>query len=275
MIDSRTKLTILHDDDSVFTDYSNLAADFTRDPYSHDLISLEDYLYIGYSKPFNAAYIEMEVPNTNANEFTAEYWNGTAWTELDLNDGTNGFTRSGFIEWDKSDMNSTDVNSLTKFWLRLKPSADHSATTYRGINLVFSEDAMMKSEFFEITNSNILPAGETSHITTHVASRNMIIQQLRNQGYIKDDGYNDVNLNQWDLHDIYEIRQGATYLALSKIFFTLSDSVDDNWWQKYREYNDKYEEAMRLARLSLDLNDDGLESDDEKTRQATPFRWNR
>ena len=276
MIDSRTKLTVFHDDNSVFADYSREAADYLRDSFSTTLVAAEDYLYVGYRKPVNSFYVELETANTNSNTFTLEVYDGTTWTAVDLHDETNGFTRSGFMAWDKSSMSNTTVNSSDKYWVRLRPSADHTATTFRGINLVFSDDAMMKSEFFEIDNSNLLPSGESSHITTHVSARNMIIQSLRNLGYIKENSTTgEQNVDQWDLHDIYEVRQAAMFLALSKIFFNLSDSVDDNWWQKYREYNDKYEESMRLARLSMDLDDDGVEDDEEKRKPMQSYRWNR
>jgi hypothetical protein len=131
-------------------------------------------------------------------------------------------------------------------------------------------------EFFEIDNANVLPPGEVSHISAHVASRDMIIQQLRNMGYVKeDDNSNISNLTPWDLHDINEIKQAAKYLALSKIFFNLSDSVEDNWWKKYREYHDKFEEAFRLARISLDLNNDGIKDTEEMGRKVKSWSWSR
>lgn len=276
MIDSRTKLTVLHDDNSVFADYTREAADYLRDSFSTTLVAAEDYIYIGYRKPINAVYVELETANTNSNTMSVEIYDGTSWVSTDLHDETNGLTRSGFLTWDKTDMSNTTINSEDKYWVRLKPDADHTATTFRGINLVFADDQMMKSEFFEIDNSSLLPTGESSHVTTHVAARNMIVQSLRNLGYIKENATTgEQNIDQWDLHDIYEIRQGAMYLALSKIFFNLSDSVDDNWWQKYREYNDKYEEAMRLARLSMDLDDDGVEDTEEKRQPMQSYRWNR
>lgn len=276
MIDSRTKLTVFHDDNSVFTDYSNSAKDYTRDSFSFTLVAAEDYLYLGFTKPFGATYVEMETPNTNSNTLSAEYFDGTSWQTLDLNDETNGLTRSAFITWDKELLTSTTINSVAAFYVRFRPDSDHSATTFRGINLVFSDDNMMKQEFFEIDNVNLLPNGESSHIATHVASRNMIVQEFRRLNYTKEDVNGNRNIiNQWDLHDIFEVRDAATFLALSKIFFNLSDSVDDNWWQKYREYHDKYEESMRLAKLSVDLDDDGKKDDDEKVRDRQPFRWNR
>ena len=184
-----------------------------------------------YTKPFGSAFCELVTANTNANELTMEYWDGSAWTAVSLTDETKGLTRSGFMFWDKSSMNETTVNSIDAYYVRLRPSADHSATSVRGINLVFSDDNMLKNEFFEIDNSNLLPPGEVSHITSHVSARNTILQRLKKLGYIKLNAAGTLkDITQWDLIDIFEIRQAATMLALSKIFFTLSDSPEDTWW---------------------------------------------
>jgi len=276
MIDSNNKLKVLHDDNSSFSDLSLDSADYIRDNFSLELNSTEDYLYIGYARNFGVCYVELTTPNTTSNSFTVEYFDGTSWTSLDVTDETKGFTRSGFIQWDKSLLNSTDVDGNTAFFIRLRPSATHTTTSVRGINIVFSDDNAMKREFFEIDNSSLLPIGEVSHISTHAASRDMIVQQLRNMGYIKeDDNSNLSNLTPWDLHDIHEVREAAKFLALSKIFFNLSDSVDDNWWQKYREYQDKFEESFRLARISLDLDNDGVEDTTETSRKRQSWRWSR
>lgn len=276
MIDSRTKLYVLHDDNSVFVDHSDNAADYIRDNFSVELIAAEDYLYLGYTKPFGSSYIELVTANINANTLALEYWDGSAWTSQSLTDESKGMTRSGFLFWDKSVMNSTTVNSQEAFWVRLKPSVDHSVTSIRGLNLVFSDDNMLKSEFFEIDNSNLLPPGETTHIVNHVASRNTIIQRLKNLNYIKVDAAgNRLDMNQWDLIDTFEVRQAATMLCLAKIFFILSDSPDDTWWAKFREYQDKYEEMFRLARLSIDQDNDGVDDADEVKQQVKSYRWNR
>jgi len=275
MIDKRIKLTVMHDDNSSFTDYSDLAVDYLRDPFDLTMVSAEDYLYIGYSKPFNSTYVELEVPNTVSNQFTIELYDGSGWATMDANDDTNGMVRSGFISWEKGDMALTEVNSVSAYYIRLKPSVDHSQTTVRGINLVFSDDQMMKQEFFEIDNSNLLPPGETSHITKHVASRNNIMQLLRNQGIIKTNSTTgEENINQFDIHDIFEMRQAATYMALSKIFFNLSDSQEDNWWSKYIEYQNKFKSMFALAKLSIDTDDDGVKEESEKKVFQTK-RWNR
>lgn len=276
MIDSKTKLTVLHDDNGTFVDHTDAAADYLRDNFDVDLFASEDYLYIGFEKPVSTVYVEIPVPNENDNVFTLEYHDGTAWTTAQLDDGTKGFTRSGYMEWAKASLNAVEVDGITKYFVRLRPNVDHTVTTIRGINLVFSCDSALKSEFFEVDNAGLLPAGETSHIVHHVAARNAIVQRLRNLGYLKTDsgGVRSI-VDQWDLHNIQEIRQAATMLALAKIFFNLSDSPDDNWFLKYREYQDKYEESFRLSRLSMDENDDGVEDSSESQKQIKHFRFQR
>jgi len=275
MIDAAQKLTVKHDANGVFTDHSQDSADYLRDDYSVTLDAATDYLYIGYSKPFGSFYTHFTTPNASTNEFTAEIFDGTTWNTVSISDETKGFTRSGFMFFAKAGMKAETIDGKEAFYIRLRPDVTHTATDIRGLNLVFSSDSVLKEEFFEIGNSSLLPAGENSHISTHVASRNMIIQRLRNKGYLTADGVTVEKLDQWDLIDIFEVRQAATFLALSKIFFNLSDQVDDHWWIKYREYSNKFEESMRLSELSIDSNNDGIDNVDETTKSIRVFRWRR
>jgi len=276
VIDPRTKLTVIHDDNGVFVDHTQNAADYLRDTFDIELIAAEDYLYVGFDKPFGAIYTHVTVANTNASVFAAEVWDGAAWVAVELTDESNGLARSGFMFWDKTGMNSTDVNGQTKYWIRFRPDVDHSATTVRGINLIFADDAMLKSEFFEIDNSNLLPPGETSHLVHHVSARNNIVQHLRNQGYkITDADGNKRPADQWDLIDVFEIRQASVFLTLAKIFFNLSDG-DDHWWLKYREYAAKHKRIMEgLTELSFDANDDGVDDNNEVQARKKVQRWRR
>jgi len=274
MIDPISKLTVLHDDNGVFVDHSNAAADYIRDNFSVELIAAEDYLYLGFSKPFSSTYIKLVTANTNANSIVMEYWNGTAWVARSVTDETLGLTRSGFMYWDRANMAISTINSIAAFYIRIKPNVDQTASTVRGINLVFADDNALKQEFFEIDNASLLPQGETDHMVHHVAARNTIIQKLRNLQYIKfDNSGKYVNMTQWDLFDLFEIKQAAVMLTLSKIFFILSDSQEDTWWAKYREYQDKFEEAFKLARLSLDSNNDGVKDASEELVKFKNNRW--
>ncbi len=76
---------LLHDDDSTFIDYSSEANDYLVDDLTVTLIALEDYLYIAHpdDKIIAKLYIELSDPNENANTFTAEYYNGSAWASLE------------------------------------------------------------------------------------------------------------------------------------------------------------------------------------------------
>jgi len=266
MIDPKNSLTVLHDNNSVFTNQTEDAEDYARDTFTLSLSSTEDYHYIGFHKPFNALYVELTTANTQANTFTAEVFDGTLWNAVDdFHDDSKGYTRSGFITWEKAGMKTTEIDGEDKFFIRLRPSDDHTATTIQGINLVFSDDIMMQQHFFEVNDSTLIPSGQSSHIMSHVAARNEIVQWLRKAGYIKRVSFTNVdNYTRWELHDIHEIRQAATFMALSNIFFNLSDNPEDGWFRKYQEYRTRAQEELALVTLSTDEDDDGVVDDSEK-----------
>ena len=285
MIDNRIKLNVLIDDNTVFSDVSNDAADFLRDSFALEMVSAEDTLYVGFYKPINAVYIDLGTANINAATLSLEAFNGTSWVSIDSKDETEGLTRSGFITWERDDMaqvnssgipqGETDVNGITGYWVRATVSTDMSASVVNGINLVFSDDAMLVTEFPSVLDPRIL-GNDSSQIRQHVSARNFIVQQLRNDGYIK---YNSTtgkeNFSQWDLLDVYEIREAATALALSNIFFILSDEVGDNWWTKHQTYNNRFKRSMQMANLSVDSDDDGIEDASEKLFQKKSQSFSR
>lgn len=279
MIDPKSKFTVILDDNGVFSHLTEDMSDLTRDNTTIQMVSTQDKLYVGFTKPFNTLYVELFTPNTTVGSFAVEIFDGSTWVSTSLTDNTKGFIRSGFMSWDKTTMKATNVNSVNKFYIRLTPSVNHSSTVIRGINLIFADDSDLKSEFFEIQNSNILPTGEVSHIGTHVATRNYIIHSLRNH-YSKlvssETTFTSLEkINQFDLIDIFEIREAAIFLSLSKIFFNLSDNPEDHWFLKYKEYLDKYEQKIIVARLSIDQNNDGVDDANEKQEQFNPVRWAR
>lgn len=276
MIDNRIKLDVFHDDNGSFTTHSNAAADYIRDSFSVELSATEDYLYLGFYKPFNSTYVELSVVNSNSGTLNAEVYDGSNWVSTELTDETLNMTRSGFLFWDKGDMSSTTINGVEAYYVRFRPDSDHSAVEYMGINLVFSDDARLKQEFTDILNASLVPSGQNSHISAHVTARNHIIQKLRAVGYVKvNSTTGKENITAWDLMDIFEVREAATYLALSNIFFNLSDEIDDTWWVKQESYRKKFEEMFRLASLTLDSDDDGVTDANEKLRQIKVTTWNR
>lgn len=275
MIDSRIKLDVLEDNASVFTDHSNEAADYLRDNFTVAMAPNTDYLYVGFYKPINALYAEFETPDASGATLSLEAWDGAAWSPVEFQDETQGWSRSGFLSWNREDMAEVEVNGETKYWVRFVNDTA-SAAVFKGLNLVFSDDEMLKREFPNINDPRILPAGFSSNIVHHVSARNLIVQILRNEGNIKYDSENrQENITQWDLLDIYEIREAATYLALSKIFFLLSDNTEDTWFDKHKTYKNLYDKTFATAKLSIDVNNDGIPDNSEKLATRKSIRFSR
>jgi hypothetical protein len=267
MLQLKNKLTILHDDNGSFSDFSNEALAFDRDTFTTDLNQDEDYLYVGYYKPINNFFVELGTANTNAGSLTGEYYNGTTWTSLvGFFDDSRSFTRSGFMSWDRGqdDEAKTTVNGTEQFWYRFRPSVTHSSTVVNGLNIVFADDQDLKREYFEI--SDFLPSGESSFILTHVACRDHIIQVLRNSGDKKrNSSGNFEDLTAFDLLDMGQIKLAATYLALSKIFSNVQDDEGDIWRQKSIDYHGLYSMAQKNGFIDIDLDDDGIRDANERT----------
>jgi hypothetical protein len=209
----------------------------------------------------------MKVVNTNANTFTAQYYNGTTWVSLDnFLDLSKGFTRSGFLSWSKSDIwDNTSVNSTDLYWVRLRPSADHLVTTeLQGLNIVYADDQDLTNEFSSIS-SQLSNLGLSSYITYHQSVRDDIVQALRNKGEYKVNNQSFFkDITKWDLLNAEQVKKAATYYCLSKIFFELSDSVEDKWYQRSKDFNDKGNKAIETYYLSIDKDDDGIETQAEK-----------
>lgn len=268
MLDINTQLYVHFDNDSVFEDYSREAQDFSRDPFTIEMVAADDKLYIGYRKPINAIYLQITTANVNANALTLKYYNGSAFAAATKLDETNGLTRSGFISWNRNltDEAATTINSIEAFWYEITVSADHSSTIIRGINTVFADDNDLKTVVPSINSSKFYVASETSHILAHVAARDDIIQYLRRSGNYKVEqdtgGLKDINI--FDILQINQMREAAKWKALSVIFGDRSDEPEDSFDIKSRQYEGRYKAARDVMYLNLDDNDDGEEGIDEQ-----------
>lgn len=287
---SKNKLTIFHDDNSSFSDHSNDSFDYSRDSYLLQL-KTTSYLYVGYYKPINVFYVEMKTVNTNSNNFTIEYYDSknSIWkATTGLFDDTRGFTRSGFISWDRNleYQDSNEINNETLVWIRLKPDAEHDVITeIQGINIVYSDDNDLITEFPSITDERYLATNSITHINYHVAARNEIIQRLRNNGHLKikptetyvysqqksSFGYLPENISPWDVLDMGEIRHASMFLTLSKIFYSLSDKESDYFEQKGKYYYNHFQDMFKTVALSIDRNDDGFIDDKERVATNMTF----
>lgn len=272
--------TVTHDDDASFVDKTFEARSYSGDSFGLELVSAEDYLYVGLYKPFNSIYVEMATANTNANTLALEYFDkdALAFTSLDLLDESKGFTRSGFLTFQKpvdaQNQNAwatTTVNGDELYWIRLKPSADHSVgTIVQGLNIVFSNDDDLVEERSNIVSKHASNQPTGSWILKHQAAKKEIIQKIRDKGNMKFRSNDNrphlrfADINEFDLLDFTQLRQASKFLVLSKIFlFELSDEEDDKYFMVGKDYEDKFKSAMEVFFLSLDKDDDGIQDASE------------
>lgn len=278
MLDPNTQLTIKYSDNGSFTDYSQDFQDFTRDTQSVNLVSAEDKLYVGYYKPINKFYIDLATPNSNANDLSIKYYNGSTFQNVAGQlDETKGCTRSGFVQWtrEQTDQTKTTIDGEEMYWYEITASADHADAVYNAIGILFADDKDLSEQVPEINDSAHL-AGKSSHVLAHVASKKWIIQELRNRNYVKrDEDGTPQDITAWDLLDIEQINQASTFKALSIIYFNYSDEPNDIYERKSKSYNAQYKSALQLAVLRLDLDDDGVKDDTENTLEMKNRRVTR
>lgn len=248
------------------TDYSEKLENYIDQTQAITLLDT-DYLYVGYKKPINALYVAMSTVSTGTRTVDIEYYNGSTFTAAeDKEDKTLGLTRNGWLKWIRNQITEavTTINSLELFWYRISVSTSTSAVTYLAINLLFSDDIMIKECEPHLLDTDFYPTGYTSFIPFHQAARSEIIQRLRNEGRGVYDGTQFSDLNIFDLLDFTQLGEASKFYALAQIYFNLSDSPEDKYWQKYEDYMKRYNNAYRVFFLSIDENDDGLQSIDEK-----------
>lgn len=261
-------LIVKHDDNGVFKDLSNEARDYLRDPFSVTFIALEDRLLIGLYKPFNQIFTELNTTDVTTNTLTFKIGTATGFVAIEVDDDTNGYARSGFQIWDRKQdaWIATTEDGVEAFWLEVT-SANDFVIDFDAINIVYADDIDLVSEVRNI--NEYLFENDTSFIAYHVASRNDIVQSLRNGGNFKElnmasPNPNLENITKWDLLDAGEIRQAAKYLALAKIFFDVSENTEDKAYQRFRDYEGMYGAAFKLFRMSIDKDDDGVTDTDER-----------
>jgi hypothetical protein len=272
MLDSKILLDFRYYSDPTYTDYTKQLGDESTGSATITLTD-SNYIYIGFYKPVAEIYFEFTTANTNANTLAVQYYSTASsdWASLTVIDETNGFTENGFLHFtrpvdsnDNDDWGETTIDSEELYWLRIQPSVAHSETVYKYVGLLFS-DAKSLAMYNPYINDSSMLMGETTHLKMHCAARNQIIQKLFVEGQIKlDSSYKKTRITGWDVLDKNEIKDAAAYLALSLIYFNLSDQPEDNWAVKSNKYDIMYKELISTIYLTLDKNDDGEIDDTEK-----------
>lgn len=280
------RLDVQLDDNGTFSDLTLDQESFVSDSSTFTYTTAQDKLYIGFKKPINAFYAEFGTANTNAAVMSVKFYNGTAFAAVTGQiDRTKGFTRSGFVEWDR---NLDDEASLVisgspaiatdQYWYEITFDATTTATVMNGLSILFSDDNDLLEDEPLITD--FLPSGETTFVKFHQAARNRIMSDLQNRG-IRTRPTQNLELVQvgehgsfsdfrqvtaFDLLERTELKQASKYLCLSKIYFFMSDNPDDTYMMNSAKYEKDYDKAMNKFYLSIDFDQDGKADSFEKVR---------
>ena len=252
MKDILNKFDIYHN----ASDISQALCDFKKDTENVTLLS-STFLYIGYQARFNAFYFYADTLNSNSSSFTFEYYDlRDGWKAIpDVFDDTLAFTRNGFVEWrELPDWEKAEINGANRFWVRISTNTDTSLMSIRALNIIFSTDDELQKVYYPIGTDSSFKLGADDFMLIHEDVRNAIVQKFRNRGLrkLEEDQERWLRITPLDILDIQEVRQAATYFALSRIFFNVSDSVDDSWSVKSREMQAKADDFLDIAYLSFD-----------------------
>lgn len=148
-------LTVLKTADALVSEPTNYSEEAQDNSTSTDitLSSLDtlangDAVFVGAFVPFGGLVVDVDSTNSTASVLTAEYWNGSAWTDISASDGTASggatFAQDGSITWtvpaswasvalkDAVSTAKPNVGMYTEpqYWLRLSVSValDSSVT---------------------------------------------------------------------------------------------------------------------------------------------------
>ena len=248
-------LKVIHDDNGSFVDFSKKAKTYIQDSFQIQFVSAEDSFYLGLYKPFFAIYPQIDTITSSTSLLEVQYYNGSSFTAVTLiEEETDTLNRGGLITWEKpSDWTASSINGEELYWIKLD-IADCDLT-FAGLNVLFSSDADLKKEQYDIELH--LPKNANSFAHYHEAARDEIVQRMRNSGKATYSSQIFNDFAKWDFLDVSQIRQASKFLVLAKVMFDASTEIDDKYYQKHRDYMDMFGEAFKLYFLSWDKDNDG------------------
>lgn len=102
--------------------------------------------------------------------------------------------------------------------------------------------------------------GRSSFLDKHRAAQMLILDDLDSAQIWKRDGS---RFTASDIIDIQDFRRWSIFLTLKIIYESLSNAIDDVFSIKARKYSSMATEAKKRASLRLDVNQDGIISNNE------------
>ena len=265
---------VFFDNNGTFEDLSTRVNEF-RSENATIPVETTDYIYIASERPFNSRYFNLSTVNSNAATMTLEVWNGDSWFEpVDLIDGTDGFTKSGYVRFnlDPDGVNhtwtreprskdvagvGTQADVYEMYWSRISFSADLSITTAMAhIGVLFSQDVDLFSYYPDLNNTNLMTAwesGKTNWQEQTFSAASEIMRELKRKSILKD--FSGFGIMEPDLFNEASIHKTAQI-----IYSGLGKSFTDEGLAAFRSYN----EAIDRAFFVIDQNCSGTVEQAEK-----------
>lgn len=120
-------------------------------------------------------------------------------------------------------------------------------------DMLFSNDGDLRGAENEIRKW--IPDGKASFNYVHREAQRQILAYLDEQGYVN---VYDEKFRKRDLILIDEFKEWSKWLTLKLIFDDVSNSLDDIFFKKARDYEAKMVSARNRGVLRLDINRDGV-----------------
>lgn len=253
------------------TDISFEMGSFSTDEVDFELTAAQTFK-VGFRKPVALFYVELSTPNTIPAKLTATYDNADGNQSLIIRDETRGFTRSGFISFDRpEDIVNTSELGLEKMYINIKTDVDLSVgTKLKGLGIVFCNN----QDLIDIRANAISKLNDGNSLIGKIAlARDHIIDEMNQQGnfkVIKDSsstlssGVKLSEINEFDILSVDSIRLAAAYKAMALFFLEeKSDANEDKWQVQGDRFDTTAGERIASYFMNLDLDDDGIEDDIE------------
>lgn len=230
-------------------------------------MGLEDAIYIASDFPLNHFFVKVgETTNGSIGNTLIEYWSSNGWVPAaNINDYTDSFSRSGFIEftpdidvsWSRENTNSSgqsvdDLESISvygMYWIKLTSDIDwEDDVELNYIGHKFSDDYDLFSEYPLFNDAQFLTAFEANKTDWEeqaIKASDLIIQDLKRKRVI---------LGAEQILDRHILLPASTSKTAEIIF----NSFGKDYTEQRDAARKEYDTRMDLSQYVVDTNNDAI-----------------
>jgi hypothetical protein len=215
-------------------------------------------------KPLSRLY--WSVNSAHGGSLTLKYFNGSSFDFVDVStDTTAALTQQGWVTWERASDDAKD-GGLYKYIFFISGVSAPSRFEMKFVGVVFSEDRDLKKECPNVVD--YLAGQDTSFIRFHVAAKDSIVQWFRGKGNTTYNGVSLKAVDEFDFIDPSELAVASRFMTLGKIFHWLSDSADDKYYQKARDFMAEAHNSLDVFYISIDKNADAKPDESEMVQNT-------